>query len=239
MKPGARPSLCLLPGLDGTGRLYAPLMAALADAADVEVLSYDSAHFESYGALAEAIEPALRRHDHVTLVAESFAGPLGVLLAHRDPARVRGLVMAATFVHAPLPMSRACARLLEALPAIAPPVFALERLLAGHGLPSPLRVELEAILASLPVDVLRQRALAALRVDVRPALAELRIPLLYLQAKRDRLIRGGAGREILRSARGARHAMIDAPHFLFQIAPVPAAREIRRFLGQPGSGTSA
>ena len=115
------------------------MIAALADAADVEVLSYDSGHFESYPALAAAIEPALLRHADVTLVAESFAGPLGVLLAHRHPARVRGLVMAATFVHAPLHLSRAGARLLDALPAFAPPVFALERLLADRGLPLPLR----------------------------------------------------------------------------------------------------
>lgn len=239
MTPPARPRLCLLPGLDGTGRLYAPLTAALADAADVEVLSYDSGHFESYPALAAAIEPALLRHADVTLVAESFAGPLGVLLAHRHPARVRGLVMAATFVHAPLPLSRVGARLLDALPAVAPPVFALERLLAGRGLPPPLRAEFEAILASLPVEVLRQRALAALRVDVRPQLAELRVPLLFLQAKRDRLIWPQAAREILCGARDVRHAVVDAPHFLFQIAPAPAASEIRRFLAQLAGAGSA
>lgn len=212
MTSSARPRLCLLPGLDGTGRLYAPLIAALADVADVDVLAYDSGHFESCVALADALEPALMRHGPVVLVAESFAGPLGVLLAHRHPARVRALVMAATFVHAPLPMSWMAAQLLQRLPMVAPPVFALERWLAGSGLPPPLRVEFETILASLPIGVLRERALAALRVDVRHELAGLRVPLLYLRARQDRLIWRHAGREILRFARHADHVVIDAPH---------------------------
>ena len=238
MTSSAQPRLCLLPGLDGTGRLYAPLIAALADVADVEVLSYDSGRFESYVVLADALEPVLLRHGPAVVVAESFAGPLGVLLAHRHPACVRALVMAATFVHAPLPMSWMGALLLQRLPMASPPVFALERLLAGSGLPPPLRAEFEAILASLPIDVLRQRALAALRVDVRHELADLRVPLLYLRARQDRLIWPHAGREILRCARHADHAVIDAPHFLFQMAPLPAAAEIRRFLGHLESGAS-
>jgi len=226
-----RPRLCLLPGLDGTGRLYAPLVSALAGIADVEVLAYDGSRFEGYAALADSLEPALRHHDDVVLVTESFAGPLGVMLAHRHPQRVRALVMAASFVRAPLPLSGAGAALLQCLPAIAPPLFALERLLAGNGLPPPLRAEFEAILATLPLHVLRQRALAALRVDASQELAALEIPVLYLQARHDRLVWPRAGRDILRLARNARHAVIDAPHFLFQTAPAPAAAEIRRLLG--------
>lgn len=205
MTASARPRLCLLPGLD--------------------------TQFQGYSALADALEPSLlRRHDDVVLVTESFAGPLGVLLAYRHPGRVRALVMAASFVRAPLPLSRVGAALVERLPAVAPPLFALERLLAGSGLPPPLRAELEAIVAGMPLPVLRQRAMAALRVDVSRELAALDMPVLYLQARHDRLIWPHAGREVLRLARNARHAVVDAPHFLFQMAPVPASAEIGRLL---------
>ncbi len=225
-----RRRLCLLPGLDGTGRLYAPLMAALAGIADVDVLAYDNRRFDGYAALADELGPSLERHDEVVLVAESFAGPLGVLLAHRHPQRVRALVMAASFVRDPLPLSRVSAGLLQRLPAIAPPRFALERLLAGRGLPPPLRAEFERILADLPLSLQRERALAALRVDVRDELAALRVPVLYLQAGQDRLIWPRAGRDIVRLARDGRHALVDAPHFLFQMAPEAAAAEIRQLL---------
>lgn len=230
MTTPARPRLCLLPGLDGTGRLYVPLASALAEVGDVEVLAYDSTRFQGYNALADALAPSLLRQGDVVLVAESFAGPLGVLLAHRHPECVRALVMAASFVRAPLPLSGVGAALVEHLPAVAPPLFALERLLAGSGLPAALRAEFEAIVDGIPLQVLRQRALAALRVDVTAELAALDIPLLYLRARYDRLIWPHAGREVLRLARNARHAVIDAPHFLFQMAPLPAAAEIGRLL---------
>ena len=238
MTAGDRPRLCLLPGLDGTGRLYAPLLTALADVADVDVLAYDSEQFKDYPELAEALAPRLPGRGHVVLVAESFAGPLAVLLAHRHPARVRGLVLAASFVHAPLPASRIGATLLERLPAIAPPLPILERWLAGGELPPALRVAFLTAMRTVRHDVLRRRALAALRVDVRGELAALQIPVLHLQAGRDRLIGRHAGRQILRCARDARQATIDAPHFLFQMAPEAAAVGIRHFLNGIGQRTA-
>lgn len=54
--------------------------------------------------------------------------------------------------------------------------------------------------------------------------------MLYLQAGQDRLIRPRAGHEIVRLARQAQHVAIDAPHFLFQLAPKVAVEEIGRFL---------
>lgn len=232
--PG-RPRLCLLPGLDGTGRLYAPLSAELADVAEVDVLSYDGTRFQDYPSLADTLAQAVQRQGDVVLVAESFAGPLGVLLAQRHPDRIRALVMAASFVRSPVPFSRIGAAILQRVPAVAPPLFALERVLAGSGLPLTLHAEFDAIVRSIPLQVLRQRALAALRVDVREHLASLDMPVLYLEARHDRLIRPPAGREVLRLARQARHAVIDAPHFLFQMAPRAAAAGIRTFLGEIGA----
>ena len=231
MTPADRhPRLCLLPGLDGTGRLYTPLLDAFRGEYDAEVLAYDSGCFSGYAALVEALEPALRRHTDTVLIAESFAGPLAVMLAHRYPRHVRAVVLAASFVSTPLPFSLACAAVLDRLPAISLPVFALERVLAGGMLPAPLRRELDAALETIPIEVLRQRALATLRVDVRGQLAALDLPLLHLQAGRDRLIAARAGHEIVRVARNAQQVVIDAPHFLFQLAPVAAADEIGRFL---------
>lgn len=200
--------LCLLPGLDGTGRLYAPLIQALGDAVVVEPWTYDSGHFDSYAALADAFGPTMRRHADI--------------------------VLAASFVHRPLPASAMLTTVLQRMPAVAPPMFALERLLAGEGLSPALREELAHVLGALPLDVLRRRALAALRVDVRDELAGLPMPLLYLQARHDRLIWRRAGRQVARLARNARLEAIAAPHFLFQVAPLVAADAIRRFLREVG-----
>jgi hypothetical protein len=79
---------------------------------EVEVLAYDSTRFHGYPALADALSPALQRHGEVVIVAGSFADPLGAQLAHRHPGRVRALVMAASFIRAPLPFSGMGATLL-------------------------------------------------------------------------------------------------------------------------------
>ncbi len=230
-----RPLLCLLPGLDGTGHLYGPLVEVLGEWAEVRVLAYDACGSADYPALCEALQSELPATGELVLVAESFAGPLSVMLAARHPGRVRALVMAASFVHAPLACSRLCASVLQRMPALVPPVAWMEWVLAGAELPPSLRDAFAAILRTVPAERIKQRALAALRADVRSRLAVMDVPLLYLRAKHDRLIGVRAGQVVMAHARHAAWEEIEAPHFLFQTAPIAAARAIREFLDRlPG-----
>lgn len=231
-------TLCLLPGLDGTGRLYRNLAGRLDADFVVRVLAYDSHCFEGYAALADLIAPQLPSGEDFVLIAESFAGPLAVELAARRPPGLRALVLAASFVSSPLPASRLLAGLLERLPAMLPPGLLLERLLAGRGADRNLRDELHGILRHIPVSVLRARALAALRSDAGRPLARLDVPVLYLEGRRDRLIGRHAGREVVRLARNAERCRIDAPHFLFQVSSTAAATAIIDFLARRGIGQS-
>jgi pimeloyl-[acyl-carrier protein] methyl ester esterase len=128
------------------------------------------------------------RHCNVTAKWSSWRNPSPVHSAYCSPIAIPGVFVPVSFVRAPLPFSVMGAALLQRLPAIAPPMFALEHVLAGSGLPAPLRAEFEAIMDSIPLDVLRQRAQAALRVDVTRELVALDMPVLYLQARHDRLI---------------------------------------------------
>jgi pimeloyl-ACP methyl ester carboxylesterase len=225
-----RTTLCLLPGLDGTGHLYEPLVRELGEQFFIQVLAYDSRHFDGYAALAQSLSVQLPSDRPFVVVAESFAGPLGVLLAHRRPRMLKALVLAATFVHAPLPASMVLAALVERMPLMRPPRWLLRKVLMERDAPSSVERDLEGALESLPLQTLRQRAMAALRVDVRAELSELDLPLLYLQANRDRLIGPHAGGEIGRLAPHAVMRRIAAPHFLFQHAPRDAADSIRQFL---------
>lgn len=224
------PTLCLLPGLDGSGRLYRSLIEQLSDDFRLRVLAYDRHRFSGYEALSAQIARQLPTATDFVLVAESFAGPLAVMLARQRPAGLRALVLAASFLGSPVLASRALAVLVERMPSILPPGLLLERWLAGRGADPALRNELERILKDMPLEVLRQRALSALRSDTRALLSPLELPLLYLQGTRDRLIGPRAGREVMRHARQGELRRIDAPHFLFQVAAAPAAAAIRDFL---------
>lgn len=224
------PTLCLLPGLDGTGRLYRNLARRLEADFQVRTLAYDSGRFDGYAALADRLAPQLPQGDDFILIAESFAGPLAVGLAGRRPPGLRALILAASFVSSPLPASRMLAGMLERLPAMLPPGLLLERWLAGRGAGRELRDELQAVLRDIPTGVLRARALAALRSDAGTTLECLAVPVLYLAGTRDRLIGRHAGREVLRRARDAELRRIDAPHFLFQVSTEAAAGAIVDFL---------
>lgn len=228
--PPERMTLCLLPGLDGTGHLYEPLVRELGDQVSIRVLAYDSQRFDGYAALAQSLSVQLPSDRPFALVAESFAGPLGVLLAHRRPRMLKALVLAATFVHAPLPASTVLATLMERMPLLRPPRWLLRELLMGPDVPGSIERDLEGALDRLPLRTLHRRAMAALRVDVRAELSKLEIPLLYLQAGQDRLIGPHAGSKISRLAPHAVMHRIAAPHFLFQHAPREAADSITSFL---------
>ena len=87
----------------------------------------------------------------------------------------------------------------------------------------------EAIRRTSPA-VLRARIAAVLNADVTDRCGDIRVPVLYLRAARDRLVSESASRLIRRAVPGARVAVFDAPHFLLQVASNEAAEIVRQFL---------
>ncbi|MFA5258386.1 MAG: hypothetical protein WC360_09565, partial [Opitutales bacterium] len=75
------PALILLPGLDGTGRLFSDFVAALGPEADVVVVSYPTDQCLSYHELVAFVRPFLPRDRPYVILAESFSGPIGIALA--------------------------------------------------------------------------------------------------------------------------------------------------------------
>jgi hypothetical protein len=67
----------LLPGLDGTGRLFARFLAAATGALDLRVVCYPPHRALGYEALLDFVGQQLPRLGRWALLAESFSGPLG------------------------------------------------------------------------------------------------------------------------------------------------------------------
>lgn len=224
-------TICLLPGLDGTGLLYRRLQAELQDDFETSVLTYD-VDDGSYADLAKKLMPRLPRDRPFVLVGESFAGPLAILLAARRPPGLQVVVLAASFARTPVRGGRNMAALMGHLPLLRPPRFLLERLLVGDDRDEYLAKQLEDALAAVRLTTLKARVLAALRCDVGAELASLDVPLLYLVAKRDRLIPRAAGDWVVKMYANTECAYLDAPHFVFQVAAEASARSIRAFLSR-------
>ncbi|MBI5527790.1 MAG: alpha/beta hydrolase [Deltaproteobacteria bacterium] len=214
----------LLPGLDGTGRLFDPLLGVLPDRGAAVVVSYpfDAIDYPACIARAEAAlgpEPAF-------VIAESFSGPVGVELALRYPDRVVGLVLVASFLTNPMPLLALLLPWRLALSFRGSPRFA-GRLL-GEGASAELVSEFSSTLASVPANTLTGRIGAISRLKSQPA--ESRgCSVLYLRASKDRLVPARCEHEVRTVFPKAKTAVLDGTHFLLQTRPAECAGVVDEF----------
>src|SRR5581483_8651961 len=96
-------TIVLLPGMDGTGLLFQPWIAAKPDGFDVQVIDYPVDAELGYEDLWPLVRARLPQNRPYFLLAESFSGPLGVMLAAEAPPGLRGLMLCCTFAKNPRP----------------------------------------------------------------------------------------------------------------------------------------
>jgi len=225
------PKGLLLPGIDGSGRLFAPLLAAQPRAFTPEALSYPPDRPLGYDDLAALVRARLPRGRFV-LLAESFSGPIAVRIAAERPPGLAALILAATFLYRPLnPLLHpirglAGARVFGA----AMPAALVRHFMAGAGAPDAIVAEVQAAVAAVAPEVMAHRVAEALRVDVREQLARVEAPILWLAPTRDRLIRTDVTEEVLEIQPDVEVALLDAPHMVLQRCPHASLARIEEFL---------
>lgn len=219
--PGGAPTpAILLPGIDGSGRLFAPLLAAAPRGVAPTVVAFPPDEPLGYDALVDRVRAALPRRRFL-LIAESFSGPIAVRLAAERPRGLAGLVLAATFLHRPLhpllhPIRGIVSARLFGLPM---PAALVRHFLAGPDASDALVREVQAAVGATTPEVMALRAMEALRADVRAELRRVDVPILALSPARDRLIRTDVGEELLALRPDADVVRLDAPHMILQRAP--------------------
>lgn len=226
-------TLVLLPGLDGTGRLFDGLIGALPPGLNVHVARYPTDQFLSYSELVPCVREIVPSRPFL-LVAESFSTPLAVQFAATRPANLAGVVLCAGFVANPVggwaPLVRLLAR--SWLFRLRPPNFLLEHFLLGADSPAALRAAVREVLRLVRPKVLAGRVRAVLECGAKTALAQTEAPILYIQAQNDRLVRPACFEQIHQLRPDAALALISAPHLVFQREPGKAAEVIVRFIRQ-------
>ena len=75
------PKLILLPGLDGTGGMFGPLLAVLPAGVDARVIAYPPDQVLTQGQLAGRVADELAGAGAVVLVAESYSGVVALHVA--------------------------------------------------------------------------------------------------------------------------------------------------------------
>jgi pimeloyl-[acyl-carrier protein] methyl ester esterase len=223
--------LVLLPGLDGTGELFAPFVEAL-DGFPTQIVAYPLNRAMSYAEHESFVRDKLPADDDFVLLAESFSGPIGISIAAAAPPRLRGLVLCCTFASNPLPVFGPLAKLIGKAPALRiPPALMAPWLYAGRGTPELRRAHVQAMARVAP-STIRARVASILGIDHGSLLRRIEVPLLYLRATADRLIPASVGRGLKIIRPDMEIVEIDAPHFLLQTEPVRCAAVTLSFISR-------
>jgi pimeloyl-[acyl-carrier protein] methyl ester esterase len=227
------PVLVLLPGLDGTGKLFAEFLKVVDLNISTLVVAYPKDIPMNYDQLETLVTAALPTDRPFALLGESFSGPLAIRIAARRPASLVGLILCVTFASNPYSWVGAWARpLAKFLPLKSLPRWVRAPLMWGSASPNHAPRQSERAMAGVSAAVVRHRIAALLAVDETAALAHVSAPTLVLCATRDRVVSKAATSTILRGIAHAQRVDIDGPHLLLQTRPQECAAAVLSFMRQ-------
>ena len=243
------PKIVLLPGLDGTGCLFKGFIEALPSQFRTQNVVYPREEFLSYAELLSLIVPS---EEAFVLVAESFSTPLAIKFAAANPPHLKALVLCAGFASRPI---RSCLGLVSSLlvpplvqwlvqwlvptlvPGLAPgllraslPSVVARCFMVGWHASGELVAEVQDAVSRVAPSVLAARIRAVLGCDARSELAQITVPILYLQATRDRLVSATCLDEIQRIKPQVSAIAIPGPHLILQREPQKAAQIVAKYL---------
>lgn len=221
--------LVLLPGMDGTGDLFSPLISALPGKYEPLVIVYPCDEALGYPELANLVHSKLPKGESFVLLAESFSGPVAVSVAASCPEGLCGLVLVSTFLRSPLPVPIFLHHLLGQLPRVSPSWLS-EKMLFGNYGSIALRQLLSIAISKVTTKVWRSRFLAVLSVNVVELAKKVMVPVLYLHPTKDHLLGGALGNQICQALPKVLCVEVSAPHALLQTKPKEAAMAILEFI---------
>jgi pimeloyl-[acyl-carrier protein] methyl ester esterase len=231
-------TLVLLPGMDGTGELFSPLLKELGPDIQTVVVRYPDLplDYAAHEAFARARLPST---GPFVVLGESFSGSIAISLAASPPDGMCGYVLCASFVRSPRRILNALRPLIRFVNfSRVHPALAQYFLMGGRGSAAFVQMH-QATIRNLSNASLAARLHAISKVDVGTRLEKVRLPGLYIRATGDRLVTKAAAAAFAKTAPNARIADIEGPHFLLQMNPIDAARVLRAFIQEASAGHTA
>ncbi len=231
----AKPVLVLLPGLDGTGKLFETFVQSLDPDQQTQIIRYPVDLAQGYTELEALVRAALPTNRPYVVLGESFSGPIAIRIAADPPPGLVAVVLCVTFARNPYPMLAWAGPFTAALPVKSLPGWLRAPFMWGSLSPDGAPLAAERATAGVDASVLQHRIAAVLGVDETAALSRIRIPVLVLQASVDHVVPDMATRHLLRHLPAAVHVEIEGPHLLLQTRPGECAEAIARFIAGQGS----
>ncbi|MBE0500889.1 MAG: hypothetical protein IBX47_05550 [Desulfuromonadales bacterium] len=228
-------TLLLLPGLDGTGRVFEPLLTHLPAAIETEVVCYPDDRpisFQEHVAIARAKFPKKRPF---VLLAESFSGPIGLQILAEPPDNLVGVIFVATFASYPSLFLLDVGRFLPQKPLLK--LFSttlLSRLFCLGGASKGAVKLFQSIMRSVDLKVLSNRLRILAELPPPPEM-NFSGPSLYIQATGDRLVSSRAVDPLQRLLPRLRVEKLRGPHIILLAKPEAGARLISAFVARLNS----
>lgn len=221
-----------MPGLDGTGELFELFRAELPEDLEVVVVRYPQDRPRNYAELRPAVIEACEGASAVVLFAESFSSPLAIEIAASGLNSLSGLILCAGFAGPPVHgvVGSVIRNIPEGVLRLTPPEWVIRHYLVGLNAPAALTQRVIRTIAGVPPEILRHRLNEVLRYSVMESVARVKVPMLYIQANEDRLVRSKAFEEIASTNSKVIQQLVNGPHLLAQANPSEVAAVVLNFL---------
>ena len=224
--------IVLMPGLDGTGKSFEPLLPLVAAGARVTTVRYPADRPLSFDETVACAASQIPKDMPLVVIAESFSGPVAVRMIASGLIRPKALVLCATFARSPHPVLWRIVRFLR-LPLVIRPEMprSFFRFVIGPDhLIDALLPLWKKVHEGVPSRILDSRLALINATDVTSDLPGLTLPCLYLQASKDRVVPASCLKNIARRIPHLQVISIEAPHFILQAAPRDCLQAIENFL---------
>ena len=217
----------VLPGLDGGTRMLSRFRDLAPSTHDVSLLELP-VDLWSYESLVDHFAERVCEERPCCLVAESFSGPLAVMLAAANPQSVAFLVLVASFVASPVPVFARCLpwSILFRIPFAA---TAARRYLLGPACDAKLAGEFSQSIRSVSSRILANRLREIIQVNVRELLRQLQCPIIYLRPTNDAIVPAHCIDAIRQLRPDIAFHTIEGPHLILETKPAEAWERITDF----------
>ncbi len=223
-----------MPGLDGTGNMFKPLLSSLGPKINTHIISYPSDRYLSFDELSGYVRNQLKDiDDQIVLLAESFSGPIAINLLQNPLPSIKAVIFSATFCERPRSLLISFARILplEQIFKIPIPTSVIKLFCLGFNVSSETVDLFRNTIANSNIRILSKRVRDISRLKLSK-LSFGNIPCCYIQAQYDRLVPSSCFNSFQRFLPQIQLFKIKGSHFILQAKPHECKEIIVRFINK-------